>query len=325
MRIVVGQQVRCADRFHFFAWTGLGRTQTSQLAEGFQIDVIRNDDASGSQFQFLFFDLRCRDGQGAWVHDRRGHACTHCHRQERVVDAVTVRQTERDVRCATCGVHAQLFAQTTDESEYLVTSGRHCTDRHNERVNNDVVGRDAKVSSALNDFLCHFETNVWVFGDTSVVVRDRNNRNVVFLNQRQNEFQTLFFARDRVQKRATFGSLQTRFESSRNRGVDADRAIGQALNQFDHFDHERRLGLVRVRVGVIHNASVDIEDVRTSSNLCQCVLFNGREIACFQFSSQFLAARRVDPFTNHAERLVKADNGGFRCGFDDSAGHTDCP
>ncbi len=93
------------------------------------------------------------------------------------------------------------------------------------------------------------------------------------------------------------------------------------MNQLNHFGHQGRFGFVRVGVGIVNNARVDIQHGSATGHLIQRVHFHGRKIARFQFGGQFLAAGRVDPLAYHAERLVKADGDGLGFALDNGAGH----
>ena len=53
------------------------------------------------------------------VHDRRGHARTDHHRQERGIEAAAVRQAEREVGGAAGGVDVEFFAQTAQQADEL--------------------------------------------------------------------------------------------------------------------------------------------------------------------------------------------------------------
>ena len=151
------------------------------------------DVGSADRFHFL---------RAARVHDRGRHASADDHRNKAGVDAVAVRQSEGNVGKATGGVDLQLFTEAAQQRKYLLPRSAHGTDRHDERVDDDVVGRNAVIGGALDDFLGNGEAHVRILGNAGVVVGDRNDRHIVFLDQRQDEFQPLFLARDRVQQRA---------------------------------------------------------------------------------------------------------------------------
>ncbi len=76
---------------------------------------------------------------------------------------MAVGQAERDIRGAAGGVDAQLFAQAADKGENLQARSRHGTDRHDERINHDVMRRNAEIGGAFDDLLGDSETHIGVF------------------------------------------------------------------------------------------------------------------------------------------------------------------
>lgn len=190
------------------------------------------------------------------------------------------------------------------------------------------MGRNPEIGGALYDFPGHFEPHVGVFGNAGVIVGNRHDRHIVFLDQRQDQFQTLFLAGDRVQQRAAFGSGQTVFQRSGDRAVDAQGHVDNCLNPLDQGFHQHRLDKVVVRIAGIFGhfvredgTRVHIQNVRTCRNLRQRVGFDTAEIVALKLFGQDLAARGVDTFPDHAERLVKADDRGLGFGFNDGACH----
>ncbi len=87
------------------------------------------------------------------------------------------------------------------------------------------MGGNAEISGAFDDLFGDGKAYIGVFGNTGVVVGNRHNRHVVFLDQRQHQFKALFFAGDRVQQRAPFGSGKAVFQRAGDRAVDAQREI----------------------------------------------------------------------------------------------------
>ena len=181
--------------------------------------------------------------------------------------------------------------------------------------------RDAEIGGAFDDLLGHGEADLGILGNPGVVVGDRHHRHVVFLDQRQHKLETVLFAGDRVQQRTAFAGLQTGLERGGHRAVDAERHVDEALHQLDDLGHQWRFGLVRVGVRVIDHARVDIEHRGPGLDLGDGIGFDGRKIAGLKFGCELFAPGGVDAFTNHAERLIKADDGGFGFALDDSAGH----
>ena len=325
---MVEQEVGCADGFHLLAGARLGGAETEQFHEGFVIHVRRQHDACGFDFRTLGRDCLRADRQGDRVHDGAGHARREGHGQERIVDAMTVRQAEGNVGSATGGVDAEFLAQATHQREDLMSCGGHGPDRHHQRIDHDIMRLDAEIGRALNNLLGDGKTHIGVFGNAGVIVRDRDNRNVIFLDQRENEFEALFFAGNRVQQRATFCGLETGFERAGHGAVDAQRAVGDALDDLDQLRHQHRLDKVVVGIARIlghlagkHCAGIDVENCRAGLDLRDRVSGDTGEITTLQFFVEDLAAGRVDAFADDAERLIKSDDD-FACGRgNDGAGH----
>ena len=202
--VIVGEKVGRADRFHFLPRARFGRAESKESTEGFVVHVFGQHDTCGGDFGALFGDLGGTDGEGDRVHDGRSHASTHRHRQEGIVNAVTVRKAKADVGRAASRVDPKLFAQATDKGENLKARCTHRANRHDQRVNHDVMCRDAKIGGAFDDFLSDCKAHVGVFRDACVIVRDRHNRYVIFFDQRQHHLKTFFLTGDRVQKWAAF-------------------------------------------------------------------------------------------------------------------------
>jgi hypothetical protein len=129
--------------------------------------------------------------RAAGVHDRRRHAGADHHRDEAGIDAVAVRQAEGDVGQAAGGVDLELVAQAAQQREDLLAGGAHGADRHDQRVDNDVMRLDAVIGGVLDDLLGNGEAHVRVFGNAGFIVGDRDHRHVVFLAQRQDGLELL--------------------------------------------------------------------------------------------------------------------------------------
>ncbi len=112
-----------------------------------------------------------------------------------------VRQAEADVGCAAGGVDLQFVMQPADQPEHRCAGLVDGADRHDQRVDHDVAGGNAEIGGALDDLLRHLEAHVGILGDAGVVVRDRDDRRAVFLDQRQNGLQPLLFAGHRINQR----------------------------------------------------------------------------------------------------------------------------
>ena len=124
---------------------------------------------------------------------------------------MTVRQAKGNVGQATSRVNTKFFTQAANQFEDLQAGCSHCANRHYQRVNHNILRLDAVICCPFDDFLRNSETDIRVLRNAGFVVRNGNDRNIVFLDKRQNGFELFFFACYRVYKRAAFGNLQTCF------------------------------------------------------------------------------------------------------------------
>ena len=244
---------------------------------------------------------------------------SHC--QKGIVYAVPVRQSERDVRSAAGGVDAQFQAQTPHERKDLLARGPHCADRHHERVDHDVLRRDAEIGRSLDDFPCNLESHVRIFGNPRVVIRDGDHRNVVLLDERQDHFQAFLLAGHGVQQGTPFGCFEPRLQCAGHGTVYAKRHLDKALHQLDHLLHQRRFGLVGIGVRVVDDARVHIEHLCAARDLLDRILLHGREVARLKFGGENLAPGRIDAFADHAEGFIEADDNGLGLRLEDGTCH----
>ena len=114
------------------------------------------------------------------------------------VDPLAVRQAEADVARAAGRVDVELVAQPAEDPEDLAAGRRHGPDRHQQRVDDDVLARDAVVRGPLDDPLRDREPDVRVLGDAGLVVGDRDDGGAVLLHQRQDPLEALVLAGHRV-------------------------------------------------------------------------------------------------------------------------------
>ena len=77
------------------------------------------------------------------------------------------------------GRDLELFAEAAHDPEDLAAGGSHGSDRHDERVDDDVLTADAVVLGARDDRARDLETHVRVLGDAGLVVRDRHDGGAV--------------------------------------------------------------------------------------------------------------------------------------------------
>ncbi len=105
---------------------------------------------------------------------------------------------------------------------------RHRADRHHQRVDDDVLARDAVVGGALDDLLRDREPDVGVLGDA------RSRRCVIattaapyFADERQDALQPLVLAGDRVDERLALVDRRARPRAPR-RSTSRSRAAGRS-------------------------------------------------------------------------------------------------
>ena len=160
---------------------------------------------------------------GDRVRDRRGQPAGDRHRQVGAVDPFAIGQTEADVRRPAGAVDLELVAQPAEDPEDLPAGRRHRPDRHEQRVDDDVLARDAVIGSALDDPLGHGEPDVGILGDPRLVVRDRDDRRAVLPDERQDLLEPLVLAGHRVDERLALVDGQAGLERGDDRRVDRQR------------------------------------------------------------------------------------------------------
>ena len=99
--------------------------------------------------------------------------------------AGAVREPEADVRGAARRVDAELLPQTSHDAEHLSPGVPERADRHDERVDDDVLFRDAVVGGTRDDRSRHLEADVGVVRDARLVVRDRDDCRAVLRDERK--------------------------------------------------------------------------------------------------------------------------------------------
>ena len=245
--------------------------------------------------------------------DRARHPARDRHRQERAVDPVAVGQPERHVRGAARCVHAQLVVQPAHQPEHLLTGRPHRTDRHHERVDDDVVRGDAVVGGRVHDLLGDPEPHVGILADPGLVVRDRDDRGAVLGDQREHRFDPFVLAGHRVDERLALVRGEPGFERGDDRGVDRQRQVGERLHELDRRGEDPRL------VGE-RDPRVHVEHVRAGAHLRVDVGDHGREVPGGHLGRELLPAGGVDPLPDDRERPPGADHVLAGRGGNDSVG-----
>ena len=185
-----------------------------------------------------------------------------------------------------------------------VDGARLGADRHRKRIDHDVLGRDPEVTGGRHDLLRDREPLLRLHADL-VVVRQADHRGAVPGDDRQDRLQPLVLAGDRVDERLALVGGEARFERLDHGRVDAERQIGEPLDERDGLPHQPDLVGERI-------ADVDVEHVGAARQLLGDVDLDLREIALLQLRLECLAAGRVDPLADDAERLAGADDDGPR-------------
>ena len=225
----------------------------------------------------------------------------HRHRQERRVDRVPARHAERHVGRAERHVDAELVADPPHRLVGDVDDVGVGADRHRERVDDDVLdGQAVRVDGGVEDLLGQHEALVGLHRDLVVVVGQRDDGGAVLLDQRQDRRHPVVLGGDRVDQSPALVDRQAGLERLDDRRVDADRQVGQLLDQRDRLLEQ--LGLVGQR-----HAHVDVEHHRAAGDLRRDVALDRRQVAGAQLLLEDPAAGRVDPLADDAERLVVAD------------------
>src|SRR5690606_22019652 len=97
--------------------------------------------------------------------------------------------------------------------------------RHDQRIDHDVVGRNAEVGATLDDLFSDGKADVRIHGNAGLVVRYGNHRYVVFLDQRQDRLELLFLAGYGIDQRAALRDLEGRFDRRGDGTVDRQRQV----------------------------------------------------------------------------------------------------
>ena len=105
------------------------------------------------------------------------------------------------LRRAAGRVDVELVAEPAEDPEDLAAGRRHRPDRHQQRVDDDVLAGDAVVRGPLDDPLRDGEPDVRVLADAGLVVGDRDDRRAVLLHERQDALEPLLLAGHAVDER----------------------------------------------------------------------------------------------------------------------------
>jgi hypothetical protein len=155
--------------------------------------------------------------------------------------------------------------------EHLPPGRGHRADRHDERVDDDVLAADPVVGRAFDDLPRDREPHVWVLADPGLVVRDRDDRGAVLGDEGQHGFQAFVLAGHRVDERPPPIDVEPRLERRDDRRVDRERHVGERLHQTHRLGEDR--GLVRERDPRVH-----VQHVRAGLDLGEGIGDDGREI-----------------------------------------------
>ena len=137
--------------------------------------------------------------------------------------------------------------------------------------------------------------------DLVVVVGQGDDRGVVLLDQREDRRHAVVLGGDRVDQGTALVDREAGLERLDDRGVDADREVGQLLDHLDRLGQQ--LGLVGER-----HAHVDVEDVGAALDLRLDVALDRREVAVAQLLLEDAAPGGVDPLADEGEARVVPDD-----------------
>ena len=178
------------------------------------------------------------------------------------------------------------------------------SDGHGERVDDDVLDRDAVfVGSDPDELLGELQTTVRILRDCLLVIGQRDDGGAVALDQRQDELDALALHRDGIDKGLALIRREAGLECLNDRGVDAQGHIGERLHQAHGIAEEFDL----IDQGCAH---VDIEHHRAASDLLSDVDLYGGEVFDAQLLLELLAPGRVDALADDAEGLIGPDSHG---------------
>ena len=162
----------------------------------------------------------------------------------------------------------------------------------------DVLDGDAVLARGdVHDLPGELEAPLGLLGDLEFVVRQRDDGGAVALHQRQDRFEPLVLGGHRVDECFALVSRQPGVERLDHRRVDAERQVGQALDQLHRLDHQ--IDLVGER-----SPHVDVEHHGATGHLLRDVDLDTRQVTGAQLILEDLATGRVDAFADDAERLV---------------------
>ena len=145
------------------------------------------------------------------------------------------------------------------------------------------------------------EAYVGIFRDARLVVRDRDDRGTILLDQGKDRLHALLFAGYRVDQCLALVDGEPGLECRDDGGIDRQRHVGDRLNELDGLREDRRL--VRER-----DTRVDVEHVRAGFDLRARIGLDAAEIAGAHLRGEELPPRRVDALADDDERPVEADD-----------------
>ena len=181
-------------------------------------------------------------------------------------------------------------------------------DRHDQRIDDNILARNAEIGGAFDNFLGDGETHVRIFGNAGFVVGNSNHGTIIFLHQRQNAFKALFFASHGIQQWLALIGGNASFERLDDGAVDRERHGDIFLHELDAFGENARL------VGQ-RNTGIDVKHLRARRDLRQRVIQHAGIIAARHFLGHDLAAGGIVALANHDETALIADHH-FNCPSD---------
>ena len=221
----------------------------------------------------------------------------HRHRQERRAELRAATGMPKDtLEAPQVMFRPQVSRMPRIVSMVATAVGGVGADRHRQRVDDDVVRARCRTpwSRRRTIFCDQLEALLGLHRDLVVVVGQRDHGGVVLLDQREDLLHPVVLGGDGVDQRPALVDRQPGLERLDDRGVDADRQVGELL------DHRDRLGEQLGLVGQGH-AHVDVEHVGAALDLGLDVALDRREVPGAQLLLEDPAAGRVDPLADQDE------------------------
>ena len=153
-------------------------------------------------------------------------------------------------------------------------------------------------SAPLHDPLRDLEPDIGILRDPGLVVGDGHHRRTVLLHERQDRFEPLLLAGDRVHQRLALVDRETGLQRGDDGRVDGQGDVGDRLHEL----HRARQQGGLVGEG---DAGVHVQHVGARLHLRQRVGLDAGEVVRRHLRREHLAAGGVDALANDDERAFE--------------------